>query len=230
MVSLEKAVIARIERGGKRFEILVDPELAQDFRQGKPVGLESILAVRAVFKDARKGERAGEKELEEAFGTQDLLKIAEEILRKGEVQLTVEQRRRQMEQRRRQIADILAREAVNPQTGLPHPVTRILNAMEEARVQIDPFKPADQQLEPVIQAISSVLPISLKRVRIAIKVPMEYAGRVSAQIRGMVTIRKEEWKGDGWYAVIELPAGMQAEIMAKLNRLSGGQLESRVLD
>ena len=33
MVSLDEAVLARYEYGGKRYEILVDPDLVESFRQ-----------------------------------------------------------------------------------------------------------------------------------------------------------------------------------------------------
>ena len=32
MVSLDDAVVARLEKGGKRYEILVDPELVEPFK------------------------------------------------------------------------------------------------------------------------------------------------------------------------------------------------------
>ena len=32
MVSLDNAVVARLEKGGKRYEILVDPELVDQFK------------------------------------------------------------------------------------------------------------------------------------------------------------------------------------------------------
>ena len=32
MVSLDDAVVARLEKGGKRYEILVDPELVEQFK------------------------------------------------------------------------------------------------------------------------------------------------------------------------------------------------------
>ena len=54
MVTVDKAIIARIERSGKHFEILVDPELAYDLREGKSVSLNKMLAINQVFKDAKK--------------------------------------------------------------------------------------------------------------------------------------------------------------------------------
>ena len=37
MVSVDSAVVARTEREGIRFEILVDPDLALEFKRGKDI-------------------------------------------------------------------------------------------------------------------------------------------------------------------------------------------------
>ncbi len=229
MVALEKAVIARLDKGKSHFEILVDPELAAELKKGKMVSIHTMLAVQGVFKDARKGDHASEAELRTAFGTTDVTKIAELIVREGEIQLTTEQRKRAIEEKKKQIVDMLAREAINPQTGLPHPPARIANALEQAKIAIDPFKPAENQIEAVLEAIQPVIPIKIERVEIAIKIPIAWAGKAAAVVRQLAPIKKEEWKEDGWFALIEVPAGLQAEVYSKLAKLTGGQIETRVI-
>ncbi len=76
MVSLDKAVIARLRKGGEEFEVLVDPYLARDLKEGKEVNFEELLAAEEIFKDAKKGERASADELRKAFGTDDIFEIA----------------------------------------------------------------------------------------------------------------------------------------------------------
>jgi len=229
MVSLEDAVIARIHREGKNFEILVDPELALEFRKGKPLSIDNILAVRDVFIDAKKGDRPSTEDLQKAFHTTDSSQIAEVILKQGDIQLTTEQRKRLVEEKRKQIATIISKQGIDPKTQLPHPPQRILNAMEQAKVGIDPFKPAENQIEGVLKKIESILPISIERIQIAVKIPLEHAGKASSLIRSFALIKSEEWKGDGWYALLEIPAGMQAEIYSKLNNLTKGSVEVKVV-
>ncbi|HLC37458.1 MAG TPA: ribosome assembly factor SBDS, partial [Candidatus Nanoarchaeia archaeon] len=88
MVDVDKAVIARLKTSGKKFEILVDCDKAIELKQGKNVNLNDVLATDAIFTDVKKGNKAPEKELEDSFGTSDALEISEEIIKKGEVQLT----------------------------------------------------------------------------------------------------------------------------------------------
>ncbi len=225
MVSVEEAVIARISRGHGSFEILVDPELALRFKRGEGVSIERILAVNEVFKDARKGEKVSHSDLEKNFGTSDTLKVAENILKSGDIQLKTEQRREMVEEKRRQIAAIISRQCMDPKTRLPHPAQRILNAMEQAHVSIDPFKPAQSQVKPVLEKIQGIIPISLERVEVAVKIPVEFAGKANHMIREITEIKREEWRQDHWFAVIEIPAGMQADIYERLNSLTSGRAE-----
>lgn len=228
MVSVDKAVTARITRDHTHFEILVDPDKALDLRKGKAIAIEDILAVRDVFKDASKGERASAFEMERHFNTSDPFKVAEFIIRHGEVQLTTEQRRKILEEKRKQIAEIISKQGINPQTKLPHPVTRILNAMEEAKVSVDISKPASDQVESVLSKIQPIIPIAFERLEIAIKVPADQAGRISSIIRNIAPVKKEEWR-DYWFAVIEIPAGMQSEIYKRLNDLTAGKVEVKII-
>ncbi len=229
MVSVDKAVTARITKEHVHFEILVDPEKAMEFKRGKPLEVASILAVQEIFKDASKGERAGAHELESHFKTADIYKVAEEIIRHGEVQMTTEQRRKMLEEKRRQIAEIISKHGINPQTKLPHPITRILNAMDEAKVQVDMMKSANEQVEAVLSKIQPIIPIAFERMEVAIKIPVASAGKLSAHLRNLATVKKEEWGSEYFYAVIEIPAGMQSEIYKKLNDLTGGRVESKVI-
>jgi ribosome maturation protein SDO1 len=229
MVSLDKAVIARIHKNKEAFEIFVDPEKALEFKKGREYSMENLLAANEIFKDAKKGERASSSELEKAFGTTSVFDVAKIIIKDGEVQLTTEQRRKHVEEKRLQIADIISKQGINPQTKLPHPPQRILNAMDEAHVSIDPFKPADEQVKGVLEAIREILPISFETIEIAVKVPVQHAGKVSSVMHNIAPVKKEEWKSDAWYAVIEIPAGRQNEIYEKINNLTSGNAEVKVV-
>ncbi|GAI72441.1 unnamed protein product, partial [marine sediment metagenome] len=230
MVSVEKAVIARISKAGEVFEVLVDPDKALQFRKDVNVSIENMLAVQEIFKDSKKGERASASELEKGFGTTDVLQIASQIVKNGEIQLTTEQRRKLVDNKKKQIADIISKQGINPKTKLPHPQQRILNAMEEAHVNVDPFRPARDQIESVVAKVQEIIPISIEKVEIAIKVPIQYAGKASSVIRNMVSVKKEEWTSDSWIALVEISAGMQAEIYSKLNEITGGKAEVKAVE
>jgi ribosome maturation protein SDO1 len=230
MVTLENSVIARLEYYGERFEILVDPDLASDFKRGKDIPIEEILAVEEVFKDAKKGDKASEEAMNKAFDSTDPLEAAALIIKKGHVQLTAQQRKEMQEEKRKKIIAKITREAINPQTKLPHPARRIEIAMEEAKVHIDPFKSVDEQIKDVLKAIRVKIPIRFEHVDVAIRIPGDYAGKVYTVISDFGKTKKEEWQKDGsWIAVVEVPGGLQESFDRKLSELTGGQVETRVI-
>ncbi len=229
-MDVDKAVVAKYERGGKKFEILVDPELAWELKQGKEVNMDDLLAAYDVFRDVRTGERASEDELQRVFGTTDIFEIAKKIIIEGEVPLTTEQRRKMLEEKKQKIAAIIAKRAINPQTGTPHPVSRILKAMEEARVHIDIFKPAEEQVQAVVDAIKRVIPIRIESKKVELIIPAKYTGKVYGKIRAYKVIR-EEWRGDGSLRVIiEIPAGLVEDVLHEFASLTHGELSSKLVE
>jgi ribosome maturation protein SDO1 len=226
MVTVEDAVIAKYEKGGKHFEVLVDPELSYDLRSGKPVSIQKMLAVNAVFKDAKKGMRASPSEMQEVFNTQVIEEVAKIIVKEGEVQLTTSFKNKKIEEKKKQIAAFISKNAINPQTGLPHPIDRILNVIDKVGIDIDPFKPASQQTEKVIKAIKSMLPLSLEQIKIYVRVPAKYAGRAYGLIKEYGS--EGEWLNDGSVrAIISIPAGMKEELFHRFGSITEGNAEIR---
>ena len=223
-------VIARIEKSGEKFEVLVKPEAVQKIRDGKEVDLLKELAIDEIFKDAHKGSKASEEKMVEFFGTAEPLAVAKQIIQRGEIQLTTEQRRQMLEAKRKQVVQYIAANAINPQTGAPHPPQRIENAMEEAKVHVDPFKPVEEQVKDVLDALRPLLPIRFEKVRIAVKLSAEDSAKAYGDIKGYGTILKEEWSPTGaWLGVVEMPAGLQTDFLERLNAKTRGNVETRVL-
>ncbi|MCD4739870.1 ribosome assembly factor SBDS [archaeon] len=230
MIPLDKAVIARLDRQGHHFEIYVDPEKSWEIREGKDLNIDEILASDEIYKDTSKAEKASEEVMKESFGTLDYREISKIIIQKGEIQLTTDQRKKLQEEKRKQIIDMIARGAIDPRTNAPHPPARIERAMEEAKVHVDPFKSTERQVESTVDALREKLPIKFAKARIAIKIPSEYAGKAAGYMHQLKKTR-EEWGNDGSYlAVIEIPAGQQSQVYDKLNSVTHGQVETKLLE
>ena len=230
MVTVEEAVIARWETGGSRFEVLVDPHAVQDLKDGKDIDLSDKLALDQVFKDAKKGDKISEEHLERTFHTRNLAAIAKQIVLKGEVQVTTEQRHELQAAKHKQIVAVIARNAMNPQTGGPHPPARIEAAMAEAKVHIDPFRPVDAQVQEVLAKLRPILPIRLDVVKVRVKLPAQHYPRVIGELKGLGRILDEQWLGDGsWSAIVEIPAGVQTELYEKLNARTKGAAETALV-
>ncbi|WP_440060198.1 ribosome assembly factor SBDS [Thermogladius sp. 4427co] len=226
----DKYVIARLEEKGHRFEVLVNPDLAMKVKEGKNVNIDELLVGDFVYKDAKKGLKASPESLREVFKTDDVRQIALEIVKRGEIQLTAEQRRRFIEERKKQIITLIARNAIDPKTKLPIPQKRIELALEQARVSIDPFKPAESQLEEIISKISKVIPIKIAKAYVSVRIPPEYAGRINRQLAQMGEVKKTTWMNDGSLIMeLEIPAGMQQEFIDKVNNLTRGSAQIKIV-
>lgn len=226
---LDHALIAKYKKDNKRFEIFVDKDKAYLYHIGEYKKIEDVLVVDEIFKDARKGERWDEKTLMEVFGTIDPYTIADQILKHGDVPMTAEQRKKKIEERKRQILEIIRRETIDPRTNAPHTMIRLENAFEQAKVHIDPFKSADQQVEDVIKALRPILPMKVENVEIAIRVPAAYASKAYGTLKEY-NPKKEEWTTQGdLIVVIEIPAGMQTELYSRINSVTHGNVQTRIL-
>jgi ribosome maturation protein SDO1 len=229
MSSLDKAIIGRIEKNGHRFEMFLDPEKAYAYLEGRKKDLANIAVVEEVYKDAKKGERQSENVLKEVFGSTDVYVVLKEILENGEVQLTTEQRRKMLEQKKRQIITIISREAIDARTNAPLPYQRIELAMEQAKVAIDPFKKAEEQVEGVIKQLRPILPIKIERTKIALKIPANYAMQ-AYQILKAYNVIQEEWANNGdLLMLLDIPAGLQTEIYEKIGKITKGEAQIKIV-
>ena len=230
MVSLDESVIARLQKGDDHFEILVDARAAERLIEGKEVDVLSSLAIDTIFKDSKKGTHASQESLEKVFGTDDVETIVKEIILKGDIQLTTEQRHEMQEQKRKRIVDIIVKNSMDPQTKMPHPRRRIELAIEEAGVHIDPFKPVDDQVKLVVEALRTIVPIAMEQVKISVKISSQYIGKAYGITRNFGVLEREDWQSDGsWVGIIRIPAGMQTDFYDKLNDVTKGNVETRIL-
>jgi len=230
MVRLEDAVPARLKTHGATFEVLVDPDGALALRRGEDIKIEDILAVEDVFENASRGDRSAEDDLIKAFETTDVAIIADKIIRKGEISLTAEQRKQIIENKRRQVVEIIARNAINPQTKAPHPPARIDQAIKEAKVNIDPAKSTDELVNIAMKAIRPLIPIRFEEVEVAVKIPPAYAPKAYGEIAAFGKVTREAWQNNGaWIGVVKIPAGMQTDFYSLVNRVSKGEAETKLL-
>ena len=222
--------IARLSIGAERFEILVNPELAWQLKQGAKVDVKDVMISGVIYKDARKGLRASREALLKVFKTTDPWEIGRTIIMRGDIQLTAKQRKELIENKRRQIITFISRNCVDSKSGLPIPPKRVEILLEEIRASIDPFKDAEEQALEVIKALRSKIPIKIAKVLLELKVPPRYAGRVYQVVSKYGSILKSQWLGDGsWKGEIEIPAGLRVEFLEKVNQMTRGDVEVKIV-
>jgi ribosome maturation protein SDO1 len=119
---------------------------------------------------------------------------------------------------------------MDPQTKMPHPRQRIELAIDQAGMHIDPFKTVSQQVKIIVEALRPIIPISMEHIRISVKIPAEHVGKGYGMVRNYGSLEREDWQSDGsWIGIIKLPAGMQTDFYDKLNNITKGNVETRIL-
>ncbi|MGV8168597.1 MAG: ribosome assembly factor SBDS [Candidatus Nanoarchaeia archaeon] len=220
--------LAKYQKYGLTFELVVEPDLAVAYKTSKSKTEEdfrAMLRAEKIFFDAKKGELADEEDLIKVFGTKDFFKIAKKIIEEGEIQLTAEYREKLREEKRRKIIELIHRMCVDPKTGLPHPVLRIENAMHEAKVKIDEYQKAEDQVQEIISKLKPIIPIKVDEKIINITMPLHYAAKLRGTLSGYGSIESEQWVGDHYLCKIKVPAGIYLDLMDELNSKTHGSAD-----
>jgi len=255
-IDLGGYIVGRIENSGRVFEMLMDPEKAweakkiireeinvrlkagkeksrftvEEILKNQKIDLELIFESFSVFEDLRRGKKATDGDMEAVFNTTDGMTIAGTILLEGEIHWTKAQREEERQKKLKQIITIISKNAINPQNKKPHPYQRIEKAIEEANVKVDLMRSAEEQVDDIVKGIRAIIPIRIEQVEMAIKIPTAFTAKGYNIVAQYVQIKKEEWQSDGsLVAVVSLPAGLQMELIDKLNKLTHGRVQTKIL-
>ena len=222
----DRFTVARLILDGDKFELLVKPDPALEYKMGKRFDISSVLVSDEIYSDANKGSRASSEKMMKHFKTTDSSDVAKQIIARGELNLTTDQRRKMVEEKKRQIVQFINRSFVDPKTHLPHPVVRIDAAMEEVRIQIDPFKKVEDQAKSVVDALRRILPLKSETVKLTIVVPPQFAAQSYSVLKSTGDLRSEEWLADGSLrAVLEMNASIRGQFLDRLGAVTKGSAQ-----
>jgi ribosome maturation protein SDO1 len=219
-----KLTLARIKRSGQNFEISIDQDAALKYKQGN-TPLRDVLQADNIFTDVKRGQVASNDELQRAFETTDIDKIADFILHKGEIQLSADHRSQERDEKRKKLIHMIHQHAIDPKTKLPHPVTRIELALEQGKISLSDNKSIEDQFDDIITKLRPIIPISIEKKQLTVKIPGTFAGKAQQFVRSL-KLMQEDWGTDGsWVVKVEIPAGMIPDILEKLNSITHGEVQ-----
>ncbi|MGD1835793.1 MAG: ribosome assembly factor SBDS [Nitrososphaeraceae archaeon] len=221
-----KYTIVRLVIENDKFEILTKPDPALDYKLGKKMDISKILISDEIYTDANKGTRTSSEKLLKHFKTKDNYTAIQKILELGEINLTTDQRRRMVEEKRKQIIQYINKNFVDPRTHLPHPPTRIENAMEQVRLIIDPFKRPEEQAKKIIDALRKILPLKSEHLQLEIIIPPQYSAKSYQVLKNIGSLKSEIWQKDGSLKVIlEINASIKGIFVDKINSVTKGSVQ-----
>ena len=221
--------IVRYSHEGEKFEILVKPDPALDFKLGKKKDISGVLVSDDVYTDSGKGTKPSSEKLLKAFNTEDQIEIAKIILQKGDLNLTTEQRRKMVEDKKKQIVNFIVKTYVDPKTHLPHPPLRIEQAMKDGRVSIEPQKNVDEQVKDIVEKLRSIIALKSENLQLEILIPAQYASQSYAVLKSVGSLKTEEWQNNGSLkAILEIPAAARPNVIDRLGSITKGSASVEV--
>lgn len=222
----DKFTVARLVLDGDKFELLVKPDPALEYKMGKRSDISGALVSDEIYSDANKGSRASSEKMMKHFKTTDSADVAKQILARGELNLTTDQRRKMVEEKKRQIVQFINRSFVDPKTHLPHPVVRIEAAMEEVRVPIDPFKKVEDQAKTLVDALRKILPLRSETAKLTVTVPPQFAAQSYSVLKSTGDLLSEEWLADGSLrAMVDINASLRGQFLDRLGSVTKGSAQ-----
>ena len=222
--------VVRFSYEGEKFEIMVKPDPALEYKMGKKKDLSAVLVSDEIYTDSGKGTKPSTEKLLQAFKTEDLTKIAEIIMQKGNLNLTTDQRRKMIENKRKQIVEFIAKTYVDPKTHLPHPPLRVEQAMKDARVSIDPQKNVDEQVKDIVEKLRSIIALKSESLQLEILIPAQYASQSYAVLKSVGSLKTEEWQNNGSLkAILEIPAAARPNVIDRLGSITKGSASVEVV-
>ena len=227
---MAEVTIVRYSFEGEKFEILVKPDPALDYKLGKKKDLSAVLVSDEIYTDSGKGTKPSSEKLLKAFKTEDLTEVAQKIMEKGDLNLTTDQRRKMIEEKKKQIVEYIAKTYVDPRSHLPHPPLRIEQAIKDARVSIDPQKSVSDQIKDIVEKLRSIIPMKSENLSLEIIVPAQYASQSYAVLKSVGSLKKEEWQNNGSLkAILEIPAAARPNVIDRLGSITKGSATVEVM-
>jgi len=194
-VRFTNVAVVRLKRGGKRFEIACYRNKVGEYRKKITTDLDEVLQSRIIFTNISKGVAANKTELKKCFNTTDEEKIILMILDKGEIQVSGEEREKELDTLLKDIATIVAEKCVNPETNRPLTVGLVQKAMKEIHFSVNPAKSAKSQALQVIKLLiqKEDFPIARAQMRLKFLLPVSCAQQVKEKlVEHIVKVELEE--------------------------------------
>ena len=223
---VDKFTIVRLSAGNEKFEILVKPDPALEYKLGKKMDISNIMISDEIYSDANKGTRSSTEKLMKQFKTTDQLEIAKQIMAKGDLNLNTDQRRKMIEEKKKQIVQYINKNFVDPKTHMPHPISRINAVLDEARVAIDPFKRLEDQIKNIIDPLRKILPLKSEILELTVTVPAQFSGQSFSVFKSIGEIKSEQWLSDGsLQVVLNINAGMKGSFLDRIGTTTKGSAQ-----
>lgn len=230
MVNVDDAFEVKYKKGGENFEVLVDFDKLNEFKK-KPdeISVYDVLADTKIFRDQRKGDIASPANLNKIFGTDNEEKVIKEILLKGECQIPTAFLNKLREEKKMQVINYIAENAINPTTKSKYSNTMIGTEVDKLKINFKPDIDYLHQAKEVLDNLKKVMPITISKVVVTIKVGGQYCGNFYGPFRKYGKITKEFYDTEGnLHMHIEINESIVDDVINYIKKNSNNEAEYNV--
>ena len=205
----------------KNLEVLCYQGTIEAFRK-KTRSLDDTLVTHDIYKNARKGDRASEAEIQQALDHHQMKQALEEIVLKGEYQLSVEERKELIRQMRKRIVQFFHHNYMDPKTNLPHPITRLEAALSDIKsLRITINESPESQAKAILKKLIVILPMKSNAMEATVVVPHTLIGQAQGKLRSLSTVRNSEYTSTGCIMKIAFLSGNFQALLDFVNKHDG---------
>eukprot|EP00181_Compsopogon_caeruleus_P002674 CAMPEP_0184680280 /NCGR_PEP_ID=MMETSP0312-20130426/3148_1 /TAXON_ID=31354 /ORGANISM="Compsopogon coeruleus, Strain SAG 36.94" /LENGTH=225 /DNA_ID=CAMNT_0027130269 /DNA_START=75 /DNA_END=752 /DNA_ORIENTATION=- len=198
------------------------------FRDGK-ISLHEALVSEEIYANYGKRERASSEQLRTAFETENVQNCLEKILRQGEVQLSVAERKAKVDKKRAEIITFFNKYYVDPRSKVPIPATRFENGLTQIKARIDPDIPAERQAQDLYSKLSVIIPMRKMTVDGILQVPHRHMGAVGGIVSQYLQVSREQYTADGCVMEVQAVPGEYDRVLQELARVTQGDFNFEVV-
>ncbi|KAJ1493194.1 SBDS protein C-terminal domain-containing protein [Baffinella frigidus] len=225
---LTNVSVVKLKKGGTVWEIATYPNMVLSWRSGVQKDVSEVLQIERVYKNVEKGEFAKAKDLVKAFGTDDQVKIALEIMAKGELNLSDKERSSQQELILKEICSVVVEKCINPETKRPVTIGAVERALADLHFNPTLNKPAKAQALEAIKMLEGKYPI--QRAPMSLKLSFPAAAKDEVRVRVVAlgaAVEAEDVRGDLFVIVCHIPPDRFRDTDALVREYSkeGGAME-----
>ena len=95
--------------------------------------------------------------------------------------------------------------------------------MIDARVSIDPFKNAEDQINDIVEKLRSIIPLKSENLTLQISIPAQFVAQSYTVLKSTGTLKKEDWQPNGSLkAILEIPAAARPNVIDRLGSITKG--------
>ncbi|KAI9471678.1 hypothetical protein LPJ78_000609 [Coemansia sp. RSA 989] len=231
-IRLTNVSVVRLRKGGKRFEVACYKNKVTEWRTGVEKDIDEVLQIHQVYMNVSKGEVAKTDVLLKCFKTDDVDKVINEILMKGEQQVSDKERHHQLDNMFRDIATVVVEMCINPNTQQQYTVTMIEKAMSDIHYSVNTNRSAKQQALDVIRQLQEqgTIPIARAQMRVRIVLSAKDGKRLKPSIEELISKMEDEERGEEHEYTCLIAPGKYRQVTELVGRETRGAGEVAILN